>query len=135
MKPGGGRQKGASFERWCAKELSNHFNLETAIRRNLDQYQTQGQPDLELEGVWSIECKRYKTNGTGTWFQHEWWMQCVTSASEGMIPLLIFKYDRHPVRCVFPIFAINYDWIETAQAFMPVVTDWEDGLVIIGEHL
>jgi len=135
MKPGGGRQKGASFERWCARELSTHISLDTPIKRNLDQYQTQGQADLELEGVWSIECKRYKPNGAGTWFLNEWWEQCVEAAGNEMIPRLIFKYGRHAVRCVFPIFAINDEWVETEQAYMPVVTGWEDGLMIIGEHL
>ena len=34
------RNKGAAFERWVAKELTEELGLSTPLRRNLEQYQT-----------------------------------------------------------------------------------------------
>ena len=131
------RNKGAAFEKWCANELTEELGLTEPLRRNLTQYQVSGQGDLVIDGCWVIECKRYQPNGSGTWFKDDWWQQIITAveSDSGLLPALIFKYDRHPVRVVFPLVAINEEFKGTDSAFEPFATSWQTGLMIFREHL
>lgn len=90
------RNKGASFERNVCTWLRDQFGGNP--RRNLVQYQVAGEGDI-IYPPFIIECKRY---ASGHWHRPEWWKQ-VLSASEGtsLLPLLIYKFDRVPMRFVF----------------------------------
>ena len=128
------RNKGAAFERWVAKELTEELGLHTPLRRNLEQYQTANCSDIVLP-PFQIECKRYASNGAGTWYRDNWWAQVCSAIEEDYMPALVYKYDRHPVRWVFPIVAINEDWGCTESRFEPVALTWSGGLMLIAEWL
>lgn len=136
MKPGGQRVKGAAFERLIAADLREHLGLEN-VRRNLNQYQIADEGDL-IAGPFVVECKHYKPNGT-VWFQKDWWDQVIKAAGEDYIPILVFKYDRHPVRAALPLAALNDDYdpdvVGWEKALSPLVTDWQTALMIMGDIL
>ena len=76
MKQGGGRQKGAAFERDIARQLDAELGI--AFRRDLIQYQERGRGDLvRVDGEpfpFVIECKRYAKGP----IRPEWWRQAVS---------------------------------------------------------
>ena len=117
------RNKGASFERDCVKRI-NAFAEEHALgftcKRNLDQYQSKDLCDINIPHH-AVECKFYKE---GDWYQQGWWDQ-VCKATDGRIPVLIFKYNRKPIRVCVPLYAINPEWEEDNDkvAVMPI-EDW-----------
>ena len=51
------------------------------------------------------------------------------------MPVLVYKYDRHPVRWVFPIVAVNEYWDCTESRYEPVALTWSGGLMLIAEWL
>ena len=129
MRAGGGRAKGAAFEREVAKliELATGRKL----RRRLSQYQEKDLSDLEpADGKpfpFLIECKRYASNVSPSW----WDQICATCRSShntnDALPALIWKLDRQPIQCRIPIEALvmlgrqlagdkseAYDWHYTA---------------------
>jgi len=130
------RNKGAAFERWVANTLTEELGLDVPLRRNLSQYQAHSLPDLVLP-PFVIECKAYAVNGAGTWYQEDWWQQCVTAseAEDGLLPCLIYKYDRHKPRIVLPLGAIGVQWIGTGSALYPFAADWDYGVAVIRENL
>jgi len=90
------RTKGASFEREVCNWLRDWFGGEA--RRNLTQYQVRDEGDIVYE-PFLIECKRY---AKGNWHPHAWWEQVLTaSKSAGLLPLLIYRFDRQKPRYVF----------------------------------
>ncbi len=93
------RDKGAAFERKCASLIKE--NLGYDAKRNLDQYQVGGS-DIEIPG-WSIECKAYLK---GTTYRKEWWEQCVSNCKDKE-PVLIYKFNNHPIKCVLRLNAIT----------------------------
>lgn len=102
-----GRQKGAAFEREVAKLV--HEQLGISLKRDLEQYRSGDRGDLiGLEG-WTIECKRYSSDrGVGGNYKPEWWGQvCSAAAAAGTEPVLIYKYDRQPIKCVVFLSSIN----------------------------
>jgi len=106
MKPGGGRQKGASFERWVAAELESELGVK--FRRELDQYQQKGLGDLRAidcpEFPFTLELKRY---ARGCVARAEWWEQvCEAARIANRMPALIYKFDRQGIRCRVPFTAI-----------------------------
>jgi hypothetical protein len=113
-----GRAKGASFERSIASDLEAELGIK--FKRDLDQYRERDRGDLIPVSCdnWPflIECKRYA--GTGVASPH-WWEQACTAASKaGLMPLLIYKFDRRPVVARVPVQAMvrmadgkeTYDW-------------------------
>lgn len=126
------RAKGAAFERWVANELTEALGLDTPLRRNLDQYQVADCSDLVLP-PFQIECKRYAVNGSGTWFRDDWWEQVCRSVEDGFMPALCFKYDRHPVRWVLPVVALNEAWGGAKSEYEPFATSWDGGVMIMRE--
>ena len=102
------RTKGATFERDVVKILNEFFELEGidyACKRNLDQYQSKDLCDINIP-YHAVECKFYKE---GDWYQQGWWDQ-VCKSTGGRIPVLIFKYNRKPIRVCVPLYAINSEW-------------------------
>jgi len=92
------RNKGASFERKICKLIKDNLNIDA--KRNLDQYQAKGQADIIIPD-WSIECKAYLK---GTTFKRAWWEQAKESAASlNLTPVLIYKYNNCPIKCVISL--------------------------------
>ena len=124
-----GRAKGHAFER----ELIAKFQLEFGdcanhLKRNLEQYQTVGKADIEFHNL-MIEAKRY---ASGHWYKPEWWEQAKTSAGDEYIPVLIYKYDRQPIRMVFPL-SIMTDY--SMKLDETITVDWDTGILLMRETL
>jgi len=121
------RNKGAQFERNIAKILNDFFTdngIDFQTKRNLDQYQEAGQCDLDIP-FHAVECKFYKD---GEWLKSAWWDQ-VCSSSNGRIPVLIFKFNRRPIRVCIPLYAMNLDWpAEDDKICVMAIDDWLDVL-------
>ena len=117
------RNKGAQFERDVVRILNNFFideGIDYQTKRNLDQYQQKDLCDLQIP-YHSIECKFYKE---GDWLKAAWWDQ-VCKASEDNIPVLIFKFNRRPIRVCIPLYAINTEWVKDNQAIaIMAIDDW-----------
>jgi len=100
------RAKGLQFERDCCQLLGSWLSEITGedvtLRRILDQTRTVDLGDIEW-GPLLFECKRYKQ---GNWHRPEWWEQ-VCRASKRRVPILIYKFDRQPIRFVFPLWAVG----------------------------
>jgi hypothetical protein len=62
-------------------------------------------PDLNIPHH-AVECKFYKE---GDWLKSAWWQQVCASSGDD-IPVLIFKFNRKPVRVCIPLYAVNYGW-------------------------
>ena len=104
------RNKGAQFERDVDKMLNQIFQyqgIDYQTKRNLDQYQQKDLLDLDIP-FHAVECKSYKE---GSWLKAAWWDQ-VCSASNGKIPVLIYKFNRRPIRVCVPLHAMNLEWPE-----------------------
>ena len=133
------RTKGAQFERAVCRAIKDELGLD--VRRNLSQYQESDLGDIELE-PFLIECKRY---ASGNWFQKPWWEQTKTAAAkQNMIPVLIWKYDRQPVRVTVPMYMINSEWaVDSGQfswpvegnAMYPMTCELEVGMSLMREWL
>ena len=92
------RNKGASFERKICKLIKDNLNID--VKRNLDQYQAKGQADIIIPS-WSIECKAYLK---GTTSKRAWWEQAKESAASlNLTPVLIYKYNNCPIKCVISL--------------------------------
>jgi hypothetical protein len=76
-----------------------------------------------------IEAKRY---ASGHWYKPEWWEQAKTSAGDKYIPVLIYKYDRQPIRMVFPLWTFKEYSFKTVET---VTVDWETGILLMRELL
>lgn len=117
------RNKGAAFERDIAKILNGFFadnDIDFQTKRNLDQYQQKDLCDLDIP-FHAVECKFYKE---GEWLKSAWWDQ-VCSASDGKIPVLIFKFNRRPIRVCIPLYAINLEWPhENDKICVMALDDW-----------
>lgn len=145
MRQGGGRAKGASYER----EIAKLIELETGrkLRRRLSQYQEKDLSDLEpADGKafpFLIECKRYKSG-----LSPKWWDQIVTAAKssanvDDAYPCLIYRLDRQQTQVRIPVQAVvalgnsdvagdvaeTYDWAYTATL------DWSTFAMVLREHL
>ena len=143
MRPGGGRSKGAAFEREIASMLYQELGIK--FQRVLDQVREAELADLEPvdcpDFPFVLELKRY---GAGTYSRPAWWDQvCAAANKAGKMPALIWKYDRLPVRCRVPIEAIRglsvytpaadknecYNWSYAADL------DWETFMMVCRELL
>ena len=101
-----GRNKGASFEREVS--LLIHDQLGVKVKRDLEQYRLAGKGDLIGLDGWLIECKRYANTTANNIHKDAWWSQtCGAALLTGERPVLIYKFDRQPIRCVVYLSAIN----------------------------
>jgi Holliday junction resolvase len=140
------RNKGLNFERRVIsdlREIMGDMVIPQDLRRNLSQYQDVDLCDIELE-PFAIECKRY---AKGSWYQKDWIEQVNRAAARlNMIPVLIWKYDRLPIRVTMPIYAVNsewavgqsdqYSWPTEGNAMLPVTfTTLEDACSVMREWL
>ena len=144
MRAGGGRAKGAQFEREVCRLVDLATNRK--LRRRLSQYQEKDLSDLEpADGKpfpFLIECKRYASG-----VSPKWWDQIVTAArssanTNDALPCLIYKLDRQPIQVRLPVQALvmlgaqtagdtaeAYDWAYT------VTLDWDTFEMVLREHL
>ena len=117
MKPGGGRLKGAAFEREIASIL--HGLTGVGFKRDLEQYRSSSRGDLVADDPdfpFVIECKRY---ASGTTARPGWWEQaCNAARAQSKWPALIYRFDRCEtiVRVPINIFLTKDDnwrtWVE-----------------------
>ena len=119
------RTKGASYERKVVGVLNEFFlqiNFDVTCKRNLDQYQTAGQSDINIP-FHSVECKHYKECN---WLKPEWLRQeCDSADNEGTIPVLIFKFNRVPTRVAIPLHAVNPEWeVDNQKMAIMSMDDW-----------
>ena len=126
------RTKGHSFEREIVRDLRDELGtiIDQPIKRILDQYREHELPDIFVP-PFAIECKRYAKGYT---YRTEWWDQ-VTLASEkaGLIPALIYRYDRQQIQCVVPLYAINPEYPRTNE--VKATVDWPDFVLIVRENI
>lgn len=102
------RVKGARFELDLAKMIYDELGI--TVKRDLEQYRAADRGDLIGLQKWCIEAKRYAKNEGGN-FKPEWWRQVTTAANAcGDQPVLIYKYDRQPIKCVVLLSSINADF-------------------------
>ena len=96
------RNKGLRFELSIASLID--MDLGIKLHRNLEQSRTADHGDLiSSDPSWPfcIECKRY---ASGYLPKDEWWQQvCTASEAVRKIPILVYKFDRLPIRVRVPI--------------------------------
>jgi Holliday junction resolvase len=97
-----GRQKGAAFERDVARMC--HEALGFDVKRDLEQYRQGDRGDLLGVPGWVIECKRYASGPC----RSDWWEQVVRASEAALAePVLIYRFDRQPLRCQVFLSSIN----------------------------
>ena len=97
------RKKGAVFARQIVNYIKDHLgeSLPETPKRNLSQYQVKGEADILIPG-YSIECKAY---GSGATYKQAWWEQACHSSGD-RFPVLIYKFNNRPIRCVIQLMAV-----------------------------
>ena len=124
-----GRAKGHAFERELIKKFQDEFgDCASHLKRNLEQYQTVGKADIEFHNL-MIEAKRY---ASGHWYKSEWWEQAKTSAGDKYVPVLIYKFDRQPIKMVFPL-SIMTDY--SMKVDETITVDWDTGILLMRETM
>ena len=119
------RNKGASFEREVANLLNEDLGLKNGLKRILEQTREKFLPDLILGRLY-IECKRYGSGGEPL---EAWWQQ-VLEASEGRgIPVLIYKFNRRPIKIKMPLWAVNPDLEEDSAKTTELL--WDDFIFVL----
>lgn len=103
------RTKGATFERSIARALFDELGLE--FKRDLRQYQQAEYGDLVTDDPswpYCLELKRYRDGPIGG--LSVWWEQVEKAAQRaGQLPVLIYKYDRAPIRVVLTLMDVKAD--------------------------
>lgn len=105
------RNKGAAFERLICKELNKYSKakeIDVIAQRNLTQYQQKNEADIYWCGF-AIECKHYQ--GDSHFPREKWWKQVCEAAGDDYVPLLLYKYNRQPIKFITPA------WIIIGQEF------------------
>lgn len=138
------RNKGASFERDIVKMLKaelGEYVIPESLKRNLDQWRDGG-TDIIVGELFAVECKRY---ASGNWYQQAWLDQAYHSAALlNMIPVLVWKFDRQPMRWTMPLYAIGrefaldnneHDFPRDGNAIKPITMDTETAMMIMREWL
>ena len=104
MRLGGGRHKGAAFEREVAGLLLDELGIK--FKREIEQYRQSDLGDLrpvDSDFPFVIECKRY---ADGYLAKDSWWDQaCSAARAAGLLPSLIYRFDRRPIICRVPVAA------------------------------
>lgn len=96
------RNKGLRFELQVSSLLNDELGIK--LHRDLEQTRTADHGDLisnDPSWPFCIECKRY---ASGYLPKDEWWQQvCTASEVVRKIPILVYKFDRLPIRVRVPI--------------------------------
>tara|TARA_R100000329_G_scaffold44534_4_gene41619 strand:- start:443 stop:886 length:444 start_codon:yes stop_codon:yes gene_type:complete len=100
------RVKGRTGEYEIKTLLFQHLGLN--FDRDLEQFRQADRGDLictEMDFPFVIEVKRFgPTRGRP---DPRWWDQvCAAAEAAGKLPLLCYRYDRHPWRWRFPVAAV-----------------------------
>ena len=95
---GKSRSKGQGGELEVAHLLTEITGF--SITRRVRQHD--GDSDLMGLPGWAVEVKRHASAPLGT-VAGVWWHQAVDQAQDaGLLPLLLYRADRQPWRCVWP---------------------------------
>ena len=138
------RQKGATAERFVVNlvkaELGDLIDVST-VKRNLDQYQDSGCPDVIVDNLFSLEVKHYKS---GRWYKDAWLKQCKDAAAKiNMIPILVWRYDRMDFKATVPLYFVDRGFhFEDEENFptegngiAPVTMEFDTCLMLMREWL
>jgi Holliday junction resolvase len=114
------RNKGSSFERDIARELELLTGV--SFKRDLEQVRAAEHGDLIASDPafpFLIECKRY---AKGNACLPAWKAQAVTAAkAQGLIPAVVFKFDRLPIRVAVPMQALGHNYDGWAEIDLPAL--------------
>lgn len=123
------RRKGQVGERELFAELSDR--LGTVVRRNVDQARNGGADGMDIPG-WAVEVKRQQYLALASW-----WEQAVTQAQmAGRKPLLCYRQDRRPWRCVLFLADLVGDERYGSLSWLKTVTvDLDTAAAVIRETL
>ena len=108
------RAKGAAFERkivnMIREELGDELGFE--CKRDIEQYRQADRGDIIGVEGWVIECKAYAADrGAGGNYKPDWWRQaCNAAHAAACQPVLIYKYNHQPIKCVVFLSSINPDF-------------------------
>ena len=95
------QRKGSMGELEFMKELQGRLPWLTLTRNTYEQRVVGGADILGLPGF-AVEVKRYGRSSTG-WYRTAWWDQAVSPAMDvNAIPLLAYRFNNQPWRCVVP---------------------------------
>ena len=99
------RNKGLRFELQVAHLIDDELGIK--LYRDLEQTRTADHGDLiSSDPSWPfvIECKRYAKGYLPKDGKDSWWQQvCTASTLVRKIPILVYKFDRLPIRVRVPI--------------------------------
>lgn len=112
------RRKGHQFER----DVVNLFKdwLGVSCQRNLDQYQVADLGDIVIP-PFVVECKRYANKPEPP---NEWWEQVWTAGDNmNLIPILVYKFDRRPIKAIVPLSLISQDYPTEINATAQLTLD------------
>jgi Holliday junction resolvase len=126
------RTKGHSFERDVARLLRDELGdiVDTDIKRILDQTRESELGDIEIHDF-VVECKRYAPQASPA---EAWWDQVWAAATKsGKHPLLVYKFDRVPIRCVVPFYLLNPDYPKKREYRAEM--DFENMAMIMREYI
>lgn len=113
------RSKGQRGERELFALLSDELGF--IVRRNVDQARSGGADGLEVPGL-AIEVKRRESLSVPTW----WAQTCEQARLLGRLPILFYRRNKEPWRCVIP--KGKQDWAEHR-------TDFQSGLAWVRENM
>lgn len=104
------RNKGAAFERKISTMIQDELGFE--CKRDIEQYRQADRGDILGVPNWVIECKCYSADrGAGGNYKPEWWAQaCKAAHAATCEPVLIYKYNHQPIKCVVFMSSINSDF-------------------------
>ena len=111
------RNKGLRFELQVAHLIDDELGIK--LYRDLEQTRTADHGDLiSSDSSWPfvIECKRYAKGYLPKDGKDSWWQQvCTASTLVRKIPILVYKFDRLPIRVRVPISFVQllkgeHDW-------------------------
>jgi Holliday junction resolvase len=114
------RNKGSSFERDIARELELLTGV--SFKRDLEQVRASEHGDLIASDPafpFLIECKRY---ASGNGCKPAWQEQATRAAAKnGKLPVVIYKFDRLPIRVAVPMQALGHDYAGWAEIDLPAL--------------
>ena len=123
------RTKGRSGEYEIRDILFDQLGL--TFKRDIEQFRQADRGDLlcvDMDFPAVIEVKRYAKGGETP--RGAWWDQVCKAADGKGIPLLIYRFDRQPIRMVFPLHVVG-DYPENNQ--MTCTVGVEEGSMLIRE--
>ena len=127
-----GRTKGLAFEREVIRLLKDELgDVASGLSRELDQYREADCGDIRFE-PWVIECKRYSGKGMQGFPAPAWWSQACRAAGQN-IPVLVYKFDRQPIRVMLPLETIMDQDISNLDS--TAIISFEDFAMLIREGL